>query len=248
MQTDNKNAILYRMVMTHHVCPFGLKSKHLLESHGYQVDDRHLQTREETDAFKAAHGVSTTPQTFIADVHIGGHTELREYLGKKVLRAGDAAYTPVLAIFAVSFLLALAVGVLTSWSMGYVMLIPHFISLSIVLLALMKLRDVEAFSTMFLNYDVLAQRWVPYSYVYPYAELLAGLLMFAGVLPFVSAPIALFIGLVGAWSVLKAVYIEKRELKCACAGGNTHVPLGFLSLTENLFMVGMAISVLFFVS
>lgn len=29
---------------------------------------------------------------------------------------------------------------------------------------------------MFLNYDLLAKRWVPYSYVYPYAEGLAGIL------------------------------------------------------------------------
>ena len=27
---------------------------------------------------------------------------------------------------------------------------------------------------MFLGYDLLAQRWVPYSYVYPFAEALAG--------------------------------------------------------------------------
>lgn len=105
----------------------------------------------------------------------------------------------------------------------------------------MKLRDVEGFSTMFLNYDVLAKRWVPYGYIYPYAELTAGLLMFAGVLSVVSIPLALFIGGIGAWSVFKAVYIEKRELKCACVGGDTNVPLGFVSLTENLMMLGMAI-------
>ena len=41
-------------------------------------------------------------------------------------------------------------------------------------------------------------------------------------------------------SVFKAVYIDKRELKCACVGGSSRVPLGFVSLTENLAMVGMA--------
>lgn len=42
-------------------------------------------------------------------------------------------------------------------------------------------------------------------------------------------------------SVFKAVYIDKRELKCACVGGSSRVPLGFVSLTENLAMVGMAL-------
>jgi hypothetical protein len=46
---------------------------------------------------------------------------------------------------------------------------------------------------------------------------------------------------IGAISVSKAVYIDKRELKCACVGGDSKVPLGFVSLTENLMMIGMAI-------
>jgi hypothetical protein len=37
------------------------------------------------------------------------------------------------------------------------------------------------------------------------------------------------------------VYIDKRELKCACVGGNSNVPLGFVSLTENLVMIGMGL-------
>jgi hypothetical protein len=94
---------------------------------------------------------------------------------------------------------------------------------------------------MFLSYDLLAKRWVPYSYIYPFAEGLAGVLMVAGVLTWLSVPVALFIGTVGAVSVFKAVYIDRRELKCACVGGSSNVPLGFISLTENLMMVAMAV-------
>jgi hypothetical protein len=108
-------------------------------------------------------------------------------------------------------------------------------------LALQKLKDVESFSTMFLNYDLLARRWVRYAYLYPFAEGLAGLLMVANVATPVSVPLALFIGTVGAVSVWKAVYVDKRELKCACVGGDSSVPLGFVSLTENLMMVAMAL-------
>ena len=64
-------------------------------------------------------------------------------------------------------------------------------------LALLKLQDVETFSTMFLNYDLLARRWVRYTYIYPFAEGLAGILMIAGVLCWLSIPVALFIGTVG---------------------------------------------------
>ena len=56
-----RTAVLYRMVTPDHTCPYGLKAKDLLKRSGYEVDDRHLTTREETDAFKAQHGVATTP-------------------------------------------------------------------------------------------------------------------------------------------------------------------------------------------
>ena len=116
-----------------------------------------------------------------------------------------------------------------------------FISISMCFLAVQKLQNVESFSTMFLNYDLLAQRWVPYGKLYPFGEALAGILMTAGAMMWLSAPVAIFIGGIGAASVIKAVYIEKRELKCACVGGDSNVPLGFISLTENLMMLGMGI-------
>ena len=43
-----------------------------------------------------------------------------------------------------------------------------------------------------------------------------------------------------AVSVFKAAYLDKRYLKCACVGGASNLPLGFVSLTENLMMVAMA--------
>ena len=77
--------------------------------------------------------------------------------------------------------------------------------------------------------------------IYPFAEALAGILMISGALSWISIPVALFIGSIGAVSVFKAVYIDKRELKCACVGGDSNVPLGFISLTENLMMIAMAL-------
>src|SRR3569833_1544911 len=70
-------AVLYRMVMPQHVCPWGLKAKDLLRRSGYVVEDQHLTTREETDAFKAKHGVASTPQVFIGGGRVGGYEDLR---------------------------------------------------------------------------------------------------------------------------------------------------------------------------
>ncbi|MEQ8900568.1 MAG: glutaredoxin [Roseovarius sp.] len=241
-QASTNMAKLYRMVMPGHLCPYGLKSKDLLEREGYQVEDRHLNTREETDAFMEQHGVETTPQTWIGGERVGGYDDLRKHLGKKEVHDADTtSYQPVIAIFAVAFLMALGL----SWAMIGSILTLHaaewFIAISMCLLAVQKLQDVESFSTMFLNYDLLARRWVRYGYLYPFGEAVAGILMVAGALTWLSAPVALFIGTVGAVSVFKAVYVDKRELKCACVGGDSNVPLGFISLTENLMMMFMGI-------
>ncbi|UZK68954.1 glutaredoxin [Sphingomonas sp. S1-29] len=239
--TAAKTATLYRMVTDQHVCPYGIKSKYLLERAGYAVDDQWLTTREQTDAFKQEHGVKTTPQTFVAGRRIGGHDDLRRFLGKSVPDPDATSYTPVIAIFAMAALMAIA----GSWASTGMLLTVRtgewFIALAMCILAIQKLQDVDRFATMFLGYDLLAKRWLPYAYLYPFAEGLAGVLMLGRALDWVSIPVALFIGSVGAVSVFYAVYVEKRDIKCACVGGSSKVPLGFVSLTENVMMVAMAI-------
>jgi len=187
--TIAKTATLYRMVMTDHMCPYGLKSKDLLERQGYQVDDRHLTSREEVDAFKAKHEFKTTPQTFIGDERVGGFDDLSAYLGKAVKAKDATTYKPVIALFTVAALMAVVVTWLTLGTMFTGRTVELFISISMVLLGLQKLQDVERFATMFLNYDLLAQRWVRYGYVYPFVETGAGLLMMAGVLMMIGMAI-----------------------------------------------------------
>lgn len=147
----------------------------------------------------------------------------------------------MIAIFSVALSMAIALSWVAYETILTLRVAEWFVAISMTLLGLQKLQNVESFSTMFLNYDLLAQRHVRYGYVYPFAETLAGLLMIAGVLTWLSVPLALFIGTVGAVSVFKAVYIDKRELKCACVGGSSNVPLGFVSLTENLMMITMGL-------
>lgn len=241
MTKQTSTATLYRMVMPGHTCPYGLKAKHLLKRRGFAVDDRWLGTREETDAFKAQQGVKTTPQTFIDGIRIGGYDDLRRHFGLAVADPDAARYRPIVALFAMTALMALAASYAAFGSAFTVQANEWFISFSMVVLALLKLQDIDKFATMFLNYDLLAKRWVPYGTIYPFAEGLAGVLMTAHALPWLSIPVALFIGTIGAVSVFKAVYIDKRDIKCACVGGSSKVPLGFVSLTENLGMIAMAL-------
>lgn len=237
---DRLQARLYRMATDDHLCPFGLKALHLLRSRGYEVDDRLLRSRAETDAFKEKHEVETTPQAFIDGQRIGGYDALREYFGLSVPDPDAETYAPVIAIFALAALLSIALSAAAFGGLPMPRTLVWFAGIAMVLLALQKLRDLESFSNGFLGYDLLARRWVPYAYVYPFAEAGAGLLMLAGgSWALAGAPIALVIGGIGAISVYRAVYMEGRELRCACVGGGSRVPLGPVSLAENLMMLAM---------
>jgi glutaredoxin len=243
--SHQKLATIHRMVMPGHVCPWGLKALDLLHRRGFKVDDHPLRTRAEIDAFKAQHQVATTPQIFIDGRRIGGYDDLRRHFGMRVFDPKATSYRPVIALFSITALMALAASIAIHGAPFTAHALQWFIAFSMAVLAMLKLQNIEGFSAMFLNYDLLARRWVPYSYIYPFAEAAAGILMIAGIAHWLSIPLALFIGTVGAVSVFKAVYIDRRELKCACVGGSSNVPLGFVSLTENLMMVAMALWMLF---
>jgi hypothetical protein len=121
--------------------------------------------------------------------------------------------------------------------------VSGFMGIAIVLLAMLKLMDVEAFAASFRKYDLLSQRWRAWGRLYPGIELLVGL----GVLqpPSLLAAaqlvgaVAILLGAMGMVSVGKAVFIDHLALNCACVGGNSRTPLGVVSFAENLIMAAM---------
>ena len=242
----NRTAQLYRMHTDSHICPYGLRAKDLLNRKGFKVEDHKLTTREETDEFKAKYDVKTTPQVFIDDKQVGGYDDLRNYFEMGQAGQAGTTYTPVIAIFSVAALLSLAFQFFVSEDFISIRTLVLFIAFSMTLLAVQKLKDLYSFTNSFITYDLLAMRWLRYGYIYPFLEAYAGIGMVAQLPAIAVAPFSLFIGTVGAISVFKAVYVDKRELKCACVGGDSNVPLGFVSLSENIFMIAGALLMLSF--
>ena len=238
---SRKQATIERMVTPKHICPWGIKAHDLLKRNGYEINDNHIETKDANKAYKEENGVDETPQIFIEGERIGGYDQLREHLGLGPDPKEGETYQPVLAIFAVTFLMAITATWAMRGGLDVIRVLELFIAFSMCVLGILKLQDLMSFATGFVQYDLIARRYVPYSYVYPFVEAGAGILMIAGILTWVAAPAALIVSTIGAISVTKAVYIEKRDLNCACVGGGSEVPLGFISLTENLMMMAMAI-------
>jgi glutaredoxin len=75
-----RRAILYRMKLPDHECPYGLRARRMLEEAGYEIEEHLLTTREEVDTFEDKHHVAATPQVFTGGKRIGGSEELARYL------------------------------------------------------------------------------------------------------------------------------------------------------------------------
>lgn len=78
--SEARTATLTRMVLPDHTCPHGVRAKAMLEEAGFTIDEHILTSREAVDAFKAEHGLATTPLIEIDGETIGGCSDLETYL------------------------------------------------------------------------------------------------------------------------------------------------------------------------
>ncbi len=78
--SSERKAVLHRMVLPDHECPYGVRAKQMLEEAGYEIEEHILETREEVDTFMDKHDLSTTPLIIIDGEKVGGAVELERYL------------------------------------------------------------------------------------------------------------------------------------------------------------------------
>ncbi|SER40005.1 Glutaredoxin [Nitrosomonas sp. Nm51] len=220
-------------------CPWGKKAVKLLQERDIEFQDHIFTSTADENAFKAKWNVETTPQIFLNSERIGGYTELADYydIDTDDSDSEETSYIPVIAVFGIALLMALSTESIMYSFMGY----------ALCLLACLKLMDLNSFVTGFKKYDLITQRIPVYGKVYPFAELIAGLGFLTPQYLHITGWVSLFVGIAGGISVFKAVYIDKTDLNCACVGGNSNVPLGIVSFSENAMMAIMGAWVLLFV-
>lgn len=78
--SSERKAILHRMILPGHECPYGVRAKQMLEEAGYEIEEHILETGEEVNTFMDKHDLSTTPLIIIDGEKVGGAVELERYL------------------------------------------------------------------------------------------------------------------------------------------------------------------------
>jgi hypothetical protein len=113
----------------------------------------------------------------------------------------------------------------------------------LVVFSMFKFFDMEGFADGFQMYDLLAKRFRPYAYVYPFIELCLGLGYLSHWRPLVVYLTTIIVLTFGSIGVLRALF-KGLDIECACMGTVLHVPLSTVALIEDLGMAAMAAGML----
>ena len=127
------------------------------------------------------------------------------------------------------------------WNSSNAML--DFMGLFYIIFSFFKILDIKGFSMSFRMYDPIAKQAPIYGYIYPFIEVLLGmmfLIRFEINIALILTIIVLGITTIGVTQVL----VSKRSIKCACLGTTLNLPMTEATFIENALMIIMAFSLI----
>jgi hypothetical protein len=118
-----------------------------------------------------------------------------------------------------------------------------FMGFFLVVFSMFKFFDMEGFADGFQMYDLLAKRFRPYAYIYPFIELGLGLGYLSHRQPKLIYGATVIVLAFGSIGVVRAL-LKGLDIECACMGTVLHVPLSTVALIEDLGMAVMGAAML----
>jgi len=130
----------------------------------------------------------------------------------------------------------------TSWNLTNSML--DFMGLFYIVFSFFKLLDLAGFAVSFSMYDPLAKKLPFYGWVYPFIEVMLGLLFLMRVQLFIALIVTVLILGITTIGVTKSL-LNKKQIRCACLGTALKLPMTEATFIENAIMLIMAFTMLF---
>lgn len=149
-------------------------------------------------------------------------------------------YTPLFVIIGLIFLTTLTLSYkdLQSGTFSLEKSISYFMIGFFLVFAGFKLINLKGFAEGYSTYDLLAQRWFDWGYVYPFIELGFGLSMILTNNPLLLWAEILVMTFSGLGVAIKLAKWEKFQ--CVCLGTVLKVPLTKVTLIEDFGMAVLA--------
>ncbi len=147
-------------------------------------------------------------------------------------------YKPLVLIFLfVSGIAAIAAFPTQTFSWHHWM--RYFMAGFFIVFSFFKFLDLKGFARSYAMYDLLAKQWKGYGYVYPFLELGLGVLYLTAInLPATHVATIVIMGF-SSIGVIRNM-LSPNQVQCACLGTIFKLPLGNVTLVEDLLMVAMA--------
>ncbi len=152
-------------------------------------------------------------------------------------------YKPLLLI--VGFILVVsALSQFPFSSFSAMLWMRHFMAGFFIVFSFFKLLNLQGFANSYSMYDIVAAKWKSWGFVYPFIELVLGLLYLTNIAPLATnISTALILG-ISSIGVIKS-NMDKKKIKCACLGDVFNLPMSTVTIVEDLSMVGMSLIMLF---
>ena len=115
-----------------------------------------------------------------------------------------------------------------------------FMGLFYIIFSFFKLLDLKGFPDSFGMYDPLAKAIPVYAIVYPFIEVVLGILFLMRIQISLALIITLIILGITTFGVSKTL-LSKKSIQCACLGTALKLPMTKATLIENSIMIVMAI-------
>jgi len=123
------------------------------------------------------------------------------------------------------------------------LLMNRFMGSVFIIFGVLKLVNLKKFVEIFSKYDLISQKVGAYAYLFPFIEIGIGCGLLAED-PNGRFSSALYITVLVLMSLnIVAVLISRargQKLRCGCLGSFFHIPLSYVSLSENALMIAMA--------
>lgn len=147
------------------------------------------------------------------------------------------SYRPLQLIFGYLLL----VTVLLQWKNGYNLMsaMQVFMGGFFLVFSFFKLMNLKGFAEGYGTYDIVAAAIPAWGFVYPFVELALGLAIITGIAPLAVNLVTLLVMGVSSIGVIRSL-LRKQQVRCACLGTVISLPLGKVTLVEDLLMVLMS--------
>ncbi len=151
-------------------------------------------------------------------------------------------YKPLVIVF-LYILLGVVILQIRSGGFYWMEAMTNFMGGFFMVFSFFKMLDLKNFAYSYNSYDIVAKKWIGYGYVYPFIELMLGILYLLNAYPLFTNIVTLLVMSVSSIGVIQSV-LQNRKIQCACLGTVFNLPMSTVTIIEDVLMVVMALIML----